>query len=154
MTRITIKADKTIQKLGVLENVLDVAIEGIGDELSGEAVNRYRRQLIENDSIGSGTAIMTIRNERLGQGSYGVFIPSYLNVVEEGGPPRDIPVENNPRLDAWVNRRGIDKYAVAESISRKGTEASPFKDDAMKGYGNAIEDVVKSRVRRELKKLF
>jgi HK97 gp10 family phage protein len=52
--------------------------------------------------------------------NYGIY-------VEKGTRPHMPPIG---ALDRWANQRGLNPYAVAKSIARKGTKAQPFMKPA------------------------
>ena len=51
----------------------------------------------------------------------------YAIWVHGGTGPHFVPAE---KLQPWSKRKGVDAYAVAKSISRKGTKANPFMQRA------------------------
>jgi hypothetical protein len=76
----------------------------------------------------------------------------YGKAIEYGLPSGHfIPVKNNPIFQLWATRRGLNPYAVAKSIAKKGTKAQPFfgksVDDAQmfadKEFGKALENILK-----------
>ena len=57
----------------------------------------------------------------------------YGSVIEFGRTAgKQIPVKNNPMFQLWATRRGLNPYAVAKSIQKKGIKGKPF-------FGPAIE---------------
>lgn len=76
----------------------------------------------------------------------------YGRVVEFGrtaGKP--MPVKNNPMFQLWATRRGMNPYAVAKSIQRKGIKGRPFfgpavdasKEFADKEFSKAMDNILK-----------
>lgn len=75
----------------------------------------------------------------------------YGRVVEFGrtaGKP--LPVKNNPMFITWATRRGLNPYAVAKSIKKKGIKGRPFfqpaidqsKQFADQQFGKALEAII------------
>jgi HK97 gp10 family phage protein len=62
-----------------------------------------------------------------------------------------IPVKNNPVFQLWATRRGLNPYAVAKSIEKKGTKAQPFfqpaidsqKQNADNEFSKAMDKILK-----------
>jgi len=50
----------------------------------------------------------------------------YAVFVEMGTKPHGMPVGSNPQFQQWARRKGLNPYAVAKSISQKGTKANQF----------------------------
>lgn len=74
----------------------------------------------------------------------------YAMAVHEGTPPHYV----SPRaLMPWAEKKGLNPFAVAKSIAKKGTKANPFFKNAVdhiqggggydKIFGKALEDITK-----------
>lgn len=53
----------------------------------------------------------------------------YAKYVHDGTKPHKV---SGRRLEGWARKKGLNPYAVAKSISRKGTKANPFFTRALK----------------------
>ncbi len=60
----------------------------------------------------------------------------YALYVEKGTKPHMPPVS---ALTAWANSKGINPWALAMSIKKKGTKANPFVDRTFKGSKDAVK---------------
>lgn len=58
----------------------------------------------------------------------------YAKAVHEGRPPGKMPPVK--ALEAWAKKRGLNAWAVAKSIEKKGTKPNPF-------LANALQDSAK-----------
>jgi HK97 gp10 family phage protein len=73
---------------------------------------------------------------------------SYGTSVEFGTKPHYVSGSN---LSIWASRRGLNPYAVAKSISKKGTKANPFFKNSIDSqrntvdrlFGEALENIIK-----------
>jgi hypothetical protein len=51
-----------------------------------------------------------------------------------------VPVKNNPMFKKWAERRGLNPYAVANSIKKKGTKAQPFFQPAIDSQKHNVQN--------------
>lgn len=71
----------------------------------------------------------------------------YSIEVHEGRRPGSAPPAS--ALESWARRKGLNPYAVAKSIQRKGTKPNPFVAravDEVKGQVNQEFDAAASKV--------
>ena len=61
----------------------------------------------------------------LGSGAKANGFP-YGSSVEFGTSPHRMPVSTNQPFLLWAQRKGLNPYAVARSIAKKGSKANPF----------------------------
>lgn len=72
----------------------------------------------------------------------------YAMGVHEGTPPHYVAPSE---IKAWAEKRGINPYAVANSIAKKGTMPNPFfqravdltEDSVNKEFDVALESIIK-----------
>jgi hypothetical protein len=57
----------------------------------------------------------------------------YAAAVHEGTAPHMVPVD---AITPWANKKGLNPWAVAKSIAKKGTKANPFLQRAV----DSVED--------------
>lgn len=69
------------------------------------------------------------------EGSLTALAP-YASAVEDGTRPHMPPVKE---LEAWAKKKGINPWAVAMSIKKKGTKANPFLQRAVDSTKDGIE---------------
>lgn len=77
---------------------------------------------------------------------------SYSMAVHDGTRPHFVSVES---IRAWANKKGLNPYAVAKSIGKKGTRANPFFQRALnnvsrdvdKEFEDALTDITKDIVK-------
>jgi hypothetical protein len=73
---------------------------------------------------------------RLGSGAKAGGYP-YGTSVEEGTKPHYV----SPReIELWARRKGLNPYAVARSIAKKGTKANPFFQEATKDAEKEVNE--------------
>lgn len=81
----------------------------------------------------------------LGSGAKAEGYP-YGTAVEFGTKPHYISVKDNIPFQLWAKRKGINPYAVARSIQRKGTKGNPFfqksVDDSQKEIDDEIDKAI------------
>lgn len=65
---------------------------------------------------------------------------SYGLAIEYGTKPHFVPVANNPMFQTWATRRGLNPYAVANSIAKKGTRAKPFFKPAVDSQRSNVDN--------------
>lgn len=63
----------------------------------------------------------------------------YGTAIEFGTAPHRIPVQGNPQFMLWAQRKGLNPYAVAASIAKKGTKPQPFFQKAADDSEQEIE---------------
>lgn len=91
---------------------------------------------------------------KMGNGSVeiGPFGSKYAEWVHDGTDPHFPPIKaitgKEETLDLWARRHGVDAYAVARSIARKGTKANPFMDRAAKSGENDVRRLFQRAVDR------
>lgn len=60
----------------------------------------------------------------------------YGGSIEQGTRPHAV----SPKvLEAWAQKRGLNPYAVAKSIAKKGTKANPFLKRTLDVVGSGID---------------
>lgn len=77
---------------------------------------------------------------------------SYSMAVHDGTRPHFVSVES---IRAWANKKGLNPYAVAKSIGKKGTRANPFfkravdsvEDSVNKEFDEALVNITKDIVK-------
>lgn len=65
---------------------------------------------------------------------------NYAGVVHEGrqaGSP--VPVQKGRGIHRWATKKGLNPYAVAKSIERKGTEGNPYMERAFEQSRSDVE---------------
>lgn len=65
-----------------------------------------------------------------------VSLSSYARYVEFGTKPHMPPVEP---LIPWAKKKGLNPWAVARSIAKKGTKANPFLQRALDNTKTGVE---------------
>jgi len=79
----------------------------------------------------------------------------YAPYIEFGTRPHVVPVKNNIDFQKWANKKGLNPYAVAASIAKKGTRANPFfqrsieqaQDGVNIEFGKALESITKEIIK-------
>lgn len=74
----------------------------------------------------------------LGSGAKANSYP-YGTAIEFGTGPHRINVSNNEPFKLWARRKGLNPYAVAKSIAKKGTKANPFFGKSIDEQQDAVE---------------
>jgi len=64
----------------------------------------------------------------------------YGTSVEYGTRPHSINVSSNEPFKLWAQRKGLNPYAVANSIKKKGTKANPFFQRAVDEQEEAVDE--------------
>lgn len=57
-------------------------------------------------------------------------VASYADAVETGSRPHRPPMGPNSALAQWCEMKGLNVWAVAKSIEKKGTKAHPYIEPA------------------------
>jgi len=74
----------------------------------------------------------------------------YAKYVHDGTKPHRV---SGSKLKAWAIRKGLNPYAVAKSISRKGTRANPFFTRALKKNKIKAVSVFEKEIDRAIESL-
>lgn len=64
----------------------------------------------------------------------------YSGSVEFGTRPHNVAPS---QLREWAVKKGLNEFAVAKSIAKKGTKANPFVKKTIDGNSSAMESVLK-----------
>ncbi len=75
---------------------------------------------------------------------------SYGGSVEYGTAPHKVSAE---ALKDWASKKGLNPYAVAKSIAKKGTKANPFLKKTIEEAKNNFEDDLKECINNITKDL-
>lgn len=78
----------------------------------------------------------------------------YGDAIETGTKPHFPPIE---ALKKWSNRKGLNPYAVQQSIGKKGTKAQPWKyviDDYIKSNISKVIEAYRLDVAQYIKERF
>lgn len=138
----SLDADKAMLDIEKTQTGLDKPVrDSMAAELTSMLTVELKNSLQENGSVATGRGLHSIMPRHLGDGSYGVQMKQYLEHVDKGTPPHHPPVQNNHRLQTWAEQNGIDPYALARSIARKGTQAHPFMGRAVQRFNSRAQDV-------------
>lgn len=65
----------------------------------------------------------------------------YAIYVEEGTPPHRPPTFPNSSLAQWAELKGLNVFAVAKSIEKKGTKAHPFVSETYAAVSPGINRI-------------
>ena len=72
-------------------------------------------------------------------------LAKYATDVEKGTAPHFVPVDE---IAPWAKKKGLNPWAVAKSIAKKGTKANPFFarsiNDATAGVNEEFKNAMKS----------
>ncbi len=68
---------------------------------------------------------------------------AYSGSVEYGTRPHKVSGEV---LKDWAKRRGLNPYAVAKSIAKKGTKANPFLKKTTTEMSGQFDDILKQAI--------
>ena len=104
----------------------------ISEKHINKAINRslIRIQDQAKKNAPSGDTQQLRQNWKIVMGRFAGELKSgvkYGYAIEYGLPAGHLmPVKNNQVFKLWANRRGLNPYAVAKSIAKKGTKAQPF----------------------------
>lgn len=79
----------------------------------------------------------------------------YGMAVVQGSRPHYVS-GNNPQLRAWAEKKGLNSWAVAKSIQKKGTRANPYttvaiqqgKTQVEKEFDTAIKNIISDIARQ------
>jgi hypothetical protein len=79
----------------------------------------------------------------------------YGQAVVQGSRPHFVS-GNNPQLRAWAEKKGLNPWAVAKSIQKKGTRANPYTTQAIetgkiqveKEFDTAIQSIISEIARQ------
>jgi HK97 gp10 family phage protein len=106
----------------------------IQDQAKKNAPSGDTQQLRQNWKIFMGRFAGSLESGAKNRGySYGL-------AVEFGTKPHYMPVKNNPMFQLWATRRGLNPYAVARSIAKKGTKAKPFFQPAIDSQQKNVDN--------------
>lgn len=65
---------------------------------------------------------------------------NYAAAVHEGRDPgHPVPVQPGRGIHKWATKKGLNPYAVAKSVERKGTEGNPFMERAFEQGRGDVE---------------
>jgi hypothetical protein len=112
----------------MLERAPEKLRAGVSRLVEGAAIDVQREMRIAAPVAVTGQLRKSIRY---------TFTPSFLRAevspnvpyaerVEKGGPPERVSVKPGTPLRAWAEHKGLNPYAVRNSIARKGTKEHPF----------------------------
>jgi hypothetical protein len=114
---------------------LDKALAAFGEDLVreqipaafarfGVSVQREARGVVSVDTgeLRKSISVDLFETNRTQGVEIGPLQP-YGEAVERGRPPH---VVSPKALEGWARRRGLNPYAVARSIAKKGTKAHPY----------------------------
>jgi hypothetical protein len=68
---------------------------------------------------------------------------TYGGSVEYGTRPHEVSPMN---LKDWARRKGLNPFAVAESIKKKGTKANPFLKRTTTQLNGRLDDILKQAI--------
>lgn len=77
----------------------------------------------------------------------------YAVFVHDGTRPHWPPFGVGQGVEPWARKHGIPAFLAARSISRKGTEGTPFFDDAIKKTQTTVQRIFDRSIDNLLKKL-
>ena len=86
--------------------------------------------MMKRGNVVTGTGMRNMKVSRVNDGVYGVYGPSYLQVLDTGRSAGTFPDTNNPRFIAAARSYGIPRQTLARSIAQKGTKPYPWIDEA------------------------
>ena len=122
-------------------------------EISCDQVrDRARQQLEENKSVDTGELRRSVIKEvsKDSEGWKGVIGPSqpYGEPVEKGSRPHAVSAK---KLESWAQKRGINPFALAASIRKKGTRPHPYmlptldrmRNKVIQNFENLIQAILK-----------
>lgn len=144
-----------IPEIGKLEELWKKAPQKVDDEIS-KALHKsaltVQRAAQEDTPVDTGRLRSSIQYRVMGkqarvyvQAKYGVF-------VHEGTRPHFPPIK---AIEPWARKRGLNAFAVARAIARKGTKGHPFmrnaaeasKGDVSEFFREGIQNVIISLTR-------
>lgn len=74
----------------------------------------------------------------------------YASGVQFGTPPHKVPVEE---IAPWAISKGLNPWAVAKSIEKKGTKANPFFSRALDKSSDRVDTIFKGTLDAIIKEL-
>ena len=146
---IEVKDNDVVNTLNTLGQQMDKPTpDMIAGVIADQVVREYINALRQNGSVVTGTGIQSIESVHFGTGVYGVMIARYLDAVDEGtsGYGKPPPVDNNHRLQSAANSYGMNPYQLSKSIGDSGTDAHPFKKEALEKVESKMNDLVAQEV--------
>jgi len=110
-----------------------IAKEEIGNAVQ-KATLEIRGQVKREAPVDDGKLRQNIYSDV--KGLRGTILPirasqKYAICVHEGTKPHHPPVKEGKGIHKWATKKGLNPYAVAKSIAKKGTKANPFMDRAV-----------------------
>lgn len=129
--------EKLIPLLRKTSNKVAIVIQGEARKLSPIDTGRLRSSIAVSLGINFLGAIVGTDVE-------------YAEYVHEGTGPHIVPVED---LRGWARRKGIDPYQVQAGIAKRGTQAQPFMEDAIKNKERDIRNIFESALNEGLEYL-
>jgi hypothetical protein len=129
----------------------------ISEKHINKAINRslIRIQDQAKKNAPSGDTQQLRQNWKITMGRFAGELKSgvkYGKAIEFGLPAGHyMPVKNNQVFKLWAERRGLNPYAVAKSIAKKGTKKQPFFQQsideatpvAQREFDKALEAIIK-----------
>ena len=123
-------------------------------KISGFEVRKEARKLV---AVDTGALRLSIQSDADSRPS-GTLVEigptqAYGKDIEYGRPAGTYV--SPQRLERWARKRGLNPYAVARSIAKKGTRAQPFMAPAFNAVVGKIESIfgaaLASAIKRSLK---
>lgn len=133
MVRVEADASNALRRLTKLEKEMTKETDNAAEEISKDAAERGKRQLLmgRSKSFATGTGYNSIKPRMIADHEHAVVGRGYLKLVDSGTKPHAPDV--NQRLKVWASQEGWDLYGpngIVEHIKEEGTDPHPWIDKA------------------------
>lgn len=135
-----------------LENLAGVALDKQFSHdvfILGKEIQKAARKLAPFDTNAMRLSIESSISKEIG----GIAVEvgptqPYGKYVEYGTRPHPVPVA---AIAGWAKRKGLNPYAVAKSIAKKGTKAHPFMAPALQESDPLITRITEEALEHAIK---
>lgn len=111
-----------------LSNEIPKGVDDAADKIANGWIREAQRVMMKNGNVVTGTGLRSFSTQDMGLGKQAVFGANYLNLLDTGTVAH-IPDTSNPRFIAAARSYGMDRYSLAATIARKGTQPHPWLNE-------------------------
>lgn len=138
--------DAAVQEM--LASAPDVVQKTIRELVEGSAIDVQREMRIAAPIAVTGDLRRSVRYTFTPATLSAEITPAidYAGDVEYGGKARYVSVAEGTPLRAWAEQKGINPYALRNSIAKKGTKAHPFVEPTYIKMKPVVEESISSGI--------
>jgi hypothetical protein len=146
------KLDKGFKRAGkiLMKKRLPAAAEAFGVKIKEQA-----RRLVPVDTA---ELRLSIDSDLKKEGGKHVVVvgsnKGYARAVEFGRPPGTMVNPASPRFQKWAKKKGLNPYAVAHVIRRRGTDPQPYLDPAVRKMNRFRDSFIKGAINASIRDAF